>query len=179
MEIKFIARKKEIRDEVRDWAERKLAKLDKYLPEAASKVTLWTERGIHYAEITVNSKGTIFRAEVSADEEIACIDRAVAVIERQIAKNKTRLAKRLREGAVAYLENEDFISDIQEEDISEDKDFNVIKVKVVETKPLSVEEAILQMNLLSHNFFIFKNDNNIPSVVYKRKDNDYGVIEMH
>lgn len=179
MEIKFLARKKEIRDEVRDWTERKLGKLDKYLSGASSKVTMWTERGLHYAEVTVNSKGTIFRAEVSADEEIACIDKAVAVIERQIAKNKTRLAKRLRDGAVSYLESEDFISDIQTEDISEDKEFNVIKVKVVETKPLSVEEAILQMNLLSHNFFIFKNEKNIPSVVYKRKDNNYGVIELH
>lgn len=179
MEIKLLGRKKEIRDEVRDWTNRKLGKLDKYFGDASCKVTMWTERGVHHAEITVNAKGTLFRAEVSSNEEIACIDKAVSAIERQIVKNKTRLAKRLREGAISSLEMNDFVSDLSAEEISEDKEFKVIKTKKIETKPISVEEAILQMNLLSHSFFIFKNEQNIPCVVYKRNDKDYGVIEMY
>ena len=112
----------------------------------------------------------IFRAEVRDADMYAAIDRTVDVLERQIRKQKTRLEKRLREGA---FEEFDAPMDYEEEE------FKIVKTKKYENKPMSVEEAILQMNLLGHEFYIFNNAETLDKeVVYKRKDGNYGLIEL-
>ena len=117
----------------------------------------------------------IFRAEVEDSEITAAIDRLVDVIERQIRKNKTRLAKRLRENS---LDDIQLISGATFIDEEEKGEFEIVKKKRFEVKPMLPEEAILQMKLLGHNFFVFKNvDTNEMNVVYTRKDGKFALIE--
>jgi len=106
----------------------------------------------------------------------ASIDSAVAAIERQIRKHKTRLEKRLRDGA---FERELSTSVKHDAHDDEEKDFKIVRSKKFPLKPMTPEEAVLQMNLIDHEFFVFKNQNNDDtfSVVYKRKKGDYGLIE--
>ena len=122
-------------------------------------------------EVTIIHKGLALRAEAVAEDIISSIERAVDTLERQIQKHKTRLEKRLHTPAFTpefILQNEE----------DEEKDFRVVKSKKFNIKPMKVEEAILQMNLLGHVFFVFTNmDTNSTNVVYKRKDEDYGLIE--
>jgi putative sigma-54 modulation protein len=101
------------------------------------------------------------------------IDILIDLIERQIRKNKTRLEKRLREGSIA-----DLIKSSTEQ-VEEEKEFKIVKTKLFEAKPMDAEEAILQMNLLGHEFFVFKNGlTGNTNIVYKRKDKNYGLIEV-
>ena len=175
MKVKLIGRKVNLPDDLRAYAEKKLSKLDKYFGEETEiKITLWTQRGRFLGEGTIDYKGTLFRAEVTKDDFFAVIDGIVLVIERQIAKNKTRLAKRLRAGSITNI-----IQDPLAEDIEEEKEFKIIKTKRYNPKPMSAEEAILQMNLLGHDFFVFLHDKtNDKNVVYKRNDGNYGLIEL-
>ena len=174
MKLTFVGKKFEIRQSQKDWAERKLGKLDKYFDDDADvKLVMGKIRDKFTVECTVSVKGTIFRVEESNDDLYLAIDHIVPAIERQIRKNKTRLAKRLRSGAT-----EQAVAD-EPEIATEEKEFKIVKTKVVPKKPMSPEEAILQMNLLGHNFFIFENSQlSDISLVYKRKDGDYGLIEF-
>jgi putative sigma-54 modulation protein len=174
MKITFVGKKMEIRQSQKNWAEKKLGKLDRYFDDDADvKLVIGRIRDKFTIECTVSVRGTIFRVEESDDDLFLAIDHVVPAIERQIRKNKTRLAKRLRSGAAE-------IAVADEPDVfNEEKEFNIVKTKIVSKKPMSPEEAILQMNLLGHNFFIFENsDINDISLVYKRKDGDYGLIEF-
>ena len=113
------------------------------------------------------------RAEVTGDDMYSCIDKAQDILERQIRKHKTRLSKRLQEGV---LKQPDAFR--PEVDVEEEKEFNVVRTKRFAVKPMPVEEAILQMNLLGHEFYMFSNaETNQVNVVYKRKDGNYGLIE--
>ena len=125
-------------------------------------------------ELTIKNNGTYFRAHELTNDMYASVDSAVTHIERQIRKNKTRLAKKLREG----VEREVEAIPSTAEDESEPEEFQVIRRKQFSIKPMSVEEAILQMNLLEHEFFVFKDSANDEafSVVYVRKQGGYGVI---
>ena len=117
--------------------------------------------------MTVTKGGMIFRSEERADNMADALDECVNSLIRQIRKNKTRLDKRLHSAAL-----DDFTADAEEE-----KDFDVIREKVVSLKPQSVEEAILQMNLLGHRFYMFLNaDTDRINVVYKRNETGYGLI---
>jgi putative sigma-54 modulation protein len=138
---------------------------------ASATATLSSKHNKKCLEITIVSSGTIFRSEVQDETFRNALDKALYIIERQIRKNKTRLAKRLRSGA--------FEGGIIEtgEDFEEETEFN-IRRKSFSIKPMSVEEAIMQMNLLDHEFFVFKDDKSGEvCVVYKRKDGNYGLIE--
>ena len=113
----------------------------------------------------------IFRAEVSNDDMYAAVDKVEDVLERQIRRQRTRLEKRLRKDAFA---------DVKSADFPEETEFKVVKTKVYSAKPMSIEEAILQMNLLGHAFYIFSNaETEDKNVVYKRKDGNYGLIELN
>ena len=107
----------------------------------------------------------------------ASIDSSVAAIERQIRKNKTRLEKRLRDGVF----DRDYIPSVKRDDVSDDdeQELKIVRTKMFPVKPMTPEEAVLQMNLLEHEFFVFKNQNREDafSIVYKRKQGDYGLIE--
>ena len=172
MKVTIVGRQMNVWDEMKATIEAKLEKLDKYFnDECSATVTLSSRKNGKCLEITIVSAGTIFRSEVQDETFRNALDRAVYMIERQIRKNKTRLAKRLRSGA--------FDHGIIEtgEDYEEEKEFN-IRRKSFTIKPMSVEEAIMQMNLLGHEFFVFKEDvTDKVCVVYKRHDETYGLIE--
>lgn len=171
MKITVVGRQMDVADDLKALFDKKLKKLDKFFKDdAVTYVTLSKKRGKEILELTITSGGTLYRSEEENTTFNNALDRAMDSIERQIRKNKTRLEKRLREGA--------FIPDITEhaEPVEEEAEFK-IRVKEFPIKPMSPEEAILQMNLLEHTFYVFKNDETGEViVVYKRKDNNYGVI---
>ncbi len=125
--------------------------------------------------MTIKNNGMFYRVTETTSDMYASIDSAVAAIERQIRKNKTRLEKRLRDSA---FERGDTTPAISYEDEYEETAFEIIRMKRFSIKPMTPEEAILQMNLLEHEFFVFKNqeDNDSFAVVYKRKNGGYGLI---
>lgn len=176
MKFTIIGKKIQIAPELHEYAERKIGKLDRFFKqEAEAFVTFSSERGKHIAEVTIRSGGTHYRVTETTSDMHASIDSAVAAIERQIRKHKTRLEKRLREGA---FEKDNFISPISEDE-AEETEFNIVRTKSFPMKPMTAEEAILQMELLDHEFFVFKNQDRDGafSVVYKRRSGGYGLIE--
>lgn len=173
MKFTFTDKKVQTTPELREYAERKIGKLDRYFKnESEAFVTFSTERGRHIAEVTIRNGGTHHRVTEVTSDMHASIDSAVAAIERQIRKHKTRLEKRLREGAF----DRGAPYGIQEE---EETEFKIVRTKSFPLKPMTAEEAILQMDLLGHSFFVFKNQDKDDafSVVYKRKNSGYGLIE--
>ena len=176
MKFVYTEKKVNVRDNVKEYAEKKIGKLDRlFKGESTAYVTFSVQKNRCIVELTVENNGMFFRVSESTSDMFASIDSAVASIERQVRKNKTRLAKRLRDGA---LERE-FIHSVQTEPEEEETDFKIVRTKRFPIKPMSVEEAVLQMNLLEHEFFVFKNHDADDSfcVVYRRKDGGYGLIE--
>lgn len=177
MKFVFTEKKVQITDDLRNYAEKKISKLDRMFKEGSvAFITFSVERGRHKAEVTVKNNGMYFRVSEVTSDMYATIDSAVASIERQIRKNKTRLEKRLRDGAF----DKEVAPPLYPQPFeSEEPDFEIVRTKRFSIKPMSVEEAILQMNLLEHEFFVFKNqdDNDSFAVVYKRIDGGYGMIE--
>ena len=171
MKVTIIGRQMNVWEEMKATINEKLAKLDKYFgDDAEATVTLSSKRNLKSLEITITAYGTIFRSETDDDTFRNALDRSIYSIERQIRKNKTRLSKKLRSGAF-----DEGIFDTGEE-YEEDKEFN-IRTKAFYFKPMSVEEAIMQMNLLDHEFFVFRDaETEDVCVVYKRRDGDYGLI---
>ncbi len=172
MKVTIIGRQMNVWDEMKVIIENKLQKFDKYFDnECSATVTLSCKHNQKCLEITIVSSGTIFRSEVEDETFRNALDRAVYLIERQIRKNKTRLERRLKSGAF-----EGVMLDTGE-DFEEETEFT-IRRKSFSIKPMSAEEAIMQMNLLGHEFFVFKDDGTDEiCVVYKRHDNTYGLIE--
>lgn len=169
MNITIVGRKCNPREDFRARAEKRLSKVDKLFgDEAAAKVTATVEKSCHIVEITVTKNGMIYRAEEQADNMLDALDECVDSLIRQIRKNKTRLDKKLHAAVL-----DDFFTD----EVEEEKDYDVIREKTVALKPQSVEEAILQMNLLGHQFYMFLNaDTDEINVVYKRNANGYGLL---
>ena len=176
MKFKIIGRRYDVTDKIRDYVEKKLGKLDKFFKdESEARVVIGTIKGNDYIEATIYAAGMMYRAEASDKEILAAIDKIVDVIERQIRKNKTRLSKKIKRDATL---DANLISGATYTEGEETKEFEVVKTKRFTVKPMSVEEAILQMNLLGHTFFVFKNqETDEMNVVYKRKDGKYAVIE--
>lgn len=177
MLLEFVGKNIELTDALKKQAEKKLSKLDRYFhEEIKGKITFSTLKGSKTAEVTIFLPGTILRSEETTDDMYASIDRAVDVLERQVRKYKTRLKKR-------YQNNDTIRFDNFEQTLpgkgDEGADAQIIKRKQFDLKPMSAEEAILQMELLNHNFFIFLDgDTGKVSVLYKRKDGNYGQIEV-
>lgn len=171
MKTNILLRQTQIDEKTRAIIEKKLQKLDKFFrEEPTASVTITKQREKEKLEVTISEHGRLFRSEVLAEDASHAIDTAVSVIERQIRKNKTRLAKNLRETAFAK-DAADF-----EEDVPEEVEFD-IRRKDFKLAPMTVDEAILQMNLLDHTFFVFKDaDTGNTNVVYKRHGDKYGLI---
>ncbi len=171
MNINTFGRQVEVTQDLKDLFAKKLGKLDKFFHDDADcNITLRERKnGRKILEVTITSGGTLFRAETEEETFRDALDKAVSTIERQIRKNKTRLEKRLRESA--------FVREIEyEEPVEEEGEFD-IRVKSFAFKPMSPEEAILQMNLIGHEFFVFENDEtHAVNVVYKRHADKYGLI---
>ena len=162
-------------EDLRAYATKKIGKLDRFFKtEAEAFVTFSIERGRFLAEITIHNNGLYYRASELTNDMYASVDSGVAAIERQIRRNKTRLEKRLREGA---LEHESVPAYVPAEEDA-DEDFKIVRSKRFSIKPMSAEEAILQMNLLGHEFFVFRNmdADDAISVVYQRRQGGYGLI---
>ena len=175
MKFQFTEKKVSLPSNVHAYAEKKVMKLERFFrDDAEALVTFSVEKELNKVEITVNASGTYFRANEATSDMFASIDAAVSTIERQIRKNKTRLARRLRQDA--FVRSADVTSFAPEE---EEGEFNIVRVKKIPMKPMTREEAILQMNLLEHSFFAFKDEDNDGAfcVVYKRNDGGYGLIE--
>lgn len=172
MKFAFIDKKSPQPEKILAYAEKKVGKLDRYFHDDAEATVRFQEkkRGQVKIEVTVRTGSSIFRAESYSDSMFSAIDAAVDTIEGQIRKNKTRLAKRLKKDAFAEL-----TAPAGEE--SEDS-LQVVRAKRFALSPMGVEEAILQMNLLGHTFFAFRNEDEQGafSVVYAREDGGYGLI---
>ena len=158
--------------------EDKLEKLDKYFAdEAEATVTLSKKRHLRKIEVTIVAAGTIFRSEVAKEDFRCALDEALETIERQIRKNKTRLAKMLRPGV---LDEDPSFDESMPSDYGfdeEEEEGYTLKVKKFAFKPMTVDEAIMQMELLGHQFFVYNDaETNETCVVYKRHDNGYGLI---
>ena len=162
----------EVPEDCKELFARKLRKFDKFFKDdAVAYITLSRKRNRECLELTISSGGTLFRGEEEAETFNNALDEAIESIERQIRKNKTRLEKRLREGAFTRD-----ASALPEPEIEEEPAFN-IRVKSFPLRPMSPAEAILQMNLLDHEFFLFINEESgATNVVYKRRDGNYGLI---
>ncbi len=173
MKISMACRKIDLTQGMKDYAEKKLQKLDKFFDESTdAKLVFSVEKDRQKVELTIFHHNTIFRVETVTEDIYASVDKAISDVERQIRKNKTRLEKRLRSGALDSY-------NMPVEAVEEEKDFTIVKKKVFSAKPMSTEEAILQMNLLGHEFFVYVDaQNEHPSIVYKRKDGNYGLIEL-
>ena len=176
MKFVFTDKKVTLPQKVHDYAEKKVGKLDRYFKaDAEAFVTFSVEKNRNKVELTVHAGNMYFRADESSSDMFASIDTAVSSIERQIRKNKTRLSKRLRTDAFerSVEEQSSFVPDEPEEE------FQVIRTKKFPIKPMTVDEAILQMNLLEHAFFAFRNEDadGAFAVVYARTDGGYGLIE--
>lgn len=175
MKFTFTEKKMDSSEELRAYSIRKISKLDRFFKtEAEAFVTFSVSRGRFLAEITIHNNGLYYRASELTNDMYASVDSGVAAIERQIRRNKTRLEKRLREGA---LEQRDDVSAYTLPE-DEEEEFKIVRSKRFSIKPMSAEEAILQMELLGHEFFVFKNmdADDAISVVYKRKQGGYGLI---
>lgn len=180
MKFTITDKKVHIPDRVHAYAERKVSKLDRFFKgEAEASLVFSVEKGRHQLEVTIRSGSTIIRVAESTSDMFVSIDAAVASIERQLRKNKTRLDKRLRtEGFDPLPEDSEHYFVPEDEN---DGDFEIIRSKQFFFRPMSVEEAILQMNLVGHSFFAFRNDDQggAFSVVYLRNDGGYGIITDH
>ena len=175
MRFQYTEKKVTLPENVHKYAEKKVMKLERFFgTDADALVTFSVEKNRNNVEITVHAANTYFRASESTSDMFASIDAAVATIERQIRKNKTRLAKRLREGALEKETRPEY-APVEEE---EDEEFKIVRSKRFPIKPMSTEEAILQMNLLEHEFFVFRDEqaDGAISVVYRRKNGGYGLI---
>ena len=175
MKFQYSEKKVKLPKNVAAYAEKKVMKLARYFEEDAEALVVFSvEKNRNNVELTVHGAGTWFRAHESTSDMFASIDAAVGTIEGQIRKNKTRLSRRLRKDAfVRAVEEETSFTEATEDEL------DIVRVKSFYFKPMTREEAVLQMNLLEHNFFAFRDEDNGGSfaVVYRRNDGGYGVID--
>lgn len=171
MKLSIVGRQMNVYDDMKALIERKLSKFDKFFSgEGNATVTLSCKHSEKSIEITISAANTLFRSEVRAESFRDALDGACSNIERQIRKNKTRLAKRLRDTEFIIPADEGF------DDLEADET-PIIRTKTFPIKPMSPEEAVLQMNLLGHQFFVFNDDQTgATCVVYTRRDGGYGLL---
>ena len=174
MLLNFVGKNIELTESLKNVAEKKFSKLDKYFSkEVEARVVFSTIREEQTVEVTIFLPKTIIRAEETTDDMYSSMDNALDALARQIRKHKTKLKRR-------YQNNETIrFDEIAEKEKIEEPEKKIVKRKNFELNPMNEEEAILQMELLNHNFFVFLDANtDAISVVYKRKDGNYGKIEV-
>lgn len=157
---------------LKDYVEKRVGKITKYFDTLGEiTVVLTVAKGRHIVEVTVPVNGMLLRGEESTTDMYASIDLVIEKLEKQIDKYKTKIARKLRSGA--------FKGDLPTEARDHDRDeFEVVKIKRFAIKPMTTEEAITQMNLINHDFFVFTNaETEDVNVIYRRKDGGYGLIE--
>lgn len=172
MKITVNGKNVEVTAALRATVEKKLSKLEKYFnPEVTAHATLSVQRNRQIIEVTIPFNGVILRGEEANDDMYASIDLVIDKLERQIRKQKTKLEKRNYGTSLRYQAIEDVVAEGKNE-------AKIVKTKRFAIKPMSAEEAVLQMELLGHNFFVYESaDDGVVNVVYKRKDGNFGLIE--
>lgn len=166
MNITITARRITVRDTLREKIETKLSKFDRYFgQDTTAKVVLSNEKERYTMEITLVYKDVIFRVQQTNESMLAALDACMDVLERKIRKHKTKLQKRLKDDSFA----QNFVA--------EEESYDIVKTKTFHVKPVTVDEAILQMEMLGHTFFVFENAETAEiNVVYRRGDGKYGQI---
>ena len=176
MEIIIHGDKMKVTKAMSDYIKEKLEKLDKYLENSdnvRANVIVKVKNHEQIVEITIPLKSFILRSEETNEDFYASVDKTIDKLERQIRKNKTKLMSRQEKPSYDFN-----FTKIDFEEEKEEDEHKIVRRKQVEVKPMNEEEAILQMELLGHQFYMFKDaDTNKPAVVYKRKDENYGIIE--
>ena len=183
MKFQYSEKKIKLPEKIHAYAEKKVMKLARYFDEDAEALVVFSlekknTNHENHVELTVHGAGTWFRASESTSDMFASIDAAVGTIEGQIRKNKTRLARRLRQDAFTRtVQDEEEVSFVEDEDTQDD--LKIVKIKNFYFRPMTREEAVLQMNLLGHTFFAFRDEDNGGSfaVVYRRNDGGYGLLD--
>jgi len=175
MKLNIRGEKTEITEAMKSYAEEKIKKLDKYIDnseEVTGTILFKVREPKQKIEITIPLKNYTLRIEEEGQDFYSAVDVSIDKLERQIIKNKTRLESKKGKNKT------ELVLDFDYEDL-EENDNKIIKRKYIELKPMDEEEAILQMELLNHDFYMFKNtDSNKIAVIYRRKNNDYGLIEQ-
>lgn len=173
MKVTVIAKNMELTDALREIVQKKISKLEKYFAgNVEARATLSVQKNRHRIEVVIPFNGVILRGEESTSDMYKSLDLVEDKLERQIRKQKTRLSRKHGE-SLKFAE----INNIEMKS-SEEEQGKLVKVKKFGVKPMNSEEAILQMDLLGHNFFVYQDaDSSKVNVVYKRKDGDYGLLE--
>lgn len=179
LKINYIGKNIKVTEALKQYVQDKFSKLERYFCEDISvKVVMCVEKTIHKVEITVWINDVVARAEESCENMYKSINLAIDKIDRNLKKNKIKIQDRT---SIRINSNVDYhiekVDNLLGEDLEDN--FEILKRKYISAKPMTEEEAILQMNLLNHSFYIFKDISNIVMVVYKRKDNKYGIIEFY
>ncbi|MDN7244441.1 ribosome-associated translation inhibitor RaiA [Planococcus shenhongbingii] len=178
----------EVTPAIREFIEKKVDKIERYFPEGTNATAMVNLKAINHSqtkvEVTIPMKNLVLRAEERHDELYAAVDLIVGKLERQIRKYKTKINRKFRERdgmgmAFAIAEQETRPTYDSNADLDEDDDdIKIVRTKQFDLKPMDEEEAVLQMNMLGHNFFVFTDaESNGTNIVYKRKDGSYGLIE--
>ena len=173
MKLKITERKYNATDKMKEKIAKKLEKFDKFFGEdAEAQVVLSQEKDRETCEVTIFFGDTIFRMEETTKDMYVSMDECIENLKKQIRKHKTKLENKYK------AKTEDAWDFVNEYDEPEEAEFKIVKSKLISVKPMFVEEAILQMNLLNHEFFVFRNaETEKIDIVYKRKNGDYGIIE--
>ena len=172
MRISISGKNMEVSDYLYDLINKKVMKLERYFPEnTVASVTMAVEKNRHIVEVTIPFDGGIIRSEEVTGDMYASIDKVVAKLEKQIIKHRTKLEKSLREEAFS-------MDAVDYSEYDSEPDARLVKVQSFEMKPMTVDEAMLQLDLLGHSFFMFRNaQTDEINVLYKRKDGNFGLIE--
>jgi putative sigma-54 modulation protein len=178
MQFQVKGRNHEVSDAIRSYAEAKLAKLERQLPDPRVELELTVEKNPsiaanHIAEATIWTKGPVLRAREASSDMRASIDRLVDKLERQVSRYRNQRRSRRRRASRANGPSVDTVPVVAEE-----SEPMIVKTKQFAVKPMTPEEAVLQLELVGHDFFVFRNaDSNDVNVVYRRRDGSYGLIE--
>lgn len=174
MKITYTARKVNLRDNFKERVEKKLKKFDKvFSDDAQAFVVVTLDKSSQTVEITIKDNHMVYRAEKTMPEMNDALDKCVDVLGRQLRKNKARLEKRLRSGSLDEL-----VAPVEEVEVEAEEDYTVVRTKTIPVKPISVDEAILQMNMVGHKFYMFTNaETGDVNVVYAREDGAYGLLQ--
>ena len=178
MKITITGRKVNLRDSFKELVYKKLGKFNRFFgDDAEANVTVTLEKNRQTVEITIRSRNMIYRAEETSLEMEEALDKAIDHLQRQIRKNKTKLDKRLKDSTTDVAA--DFSAlEAETEDVEEEREFQIVRSKKHPVRPMNIDEAILEMNMSGHEFYMFRNDfTNAINVVYRRKDGNYGLIE--
>lgn len=174
----------ELTQAIKEYVEKKVRKLEKYFTEdieANAYVNLKVYRDQHHVEVTIPMPNLLLRAEEKNLDMYASVDLIVDKLERQIRKHKTKINRKARtHGSIKQIINSQILQEQDHELEEEIGAFEIVRTKRFAVKPMDSEEAILQMNMLGHNFFVYRDsETNAMCVVYKRKDDQYGLIEAN